>query len=185
MLLLHHDPPSAASLLAVLRLQQLADEGLDVRFRGFDVLGVDVTLPATLDDLADWEQHRDDAAALGWDLPRPRRHPPTLGVHLVSLLAESQGLDAAWRLATYRAHWLQDGDLGDVDLLVGLASEVGLDADEVRRLVDDRDRRHELRRVMLVHRGEGVGGVPVLAWNKTFLSPFVPMDDLRELASLR
>lgn len=184
MLLLHHDPPFAGSLVAMLRLQQLADEGLDVAFRGHDVLGVDVTLPATLDDLEDWERHRAAAADLGWDLPRPCRHPSTLSCHLVGLLAEEHGLDTAWRLATYRAHWQEDLDLGDTDVLVALAEAVGLKASDVAALVTDPDQRHRLRRVMLVHRGEGVGGVPVLVWNRTFLSPFVPISDLRELAAL-
>lgn len=184
MLLLHHDPPSAGSLVAMLRLQTLVDEGLAVHFRGHDVVGVDVTLPATLEDLEDWERHRDEAAALGWDLSRPRRHPSTLSAHLVGILAEEVQLDAAWRLATYRAHWLEDQDLGDADVLIGLAAAVGLDAERVAELVNDPEERHRLRRVMLVHRGEGVGGVPVLVWNRTFLSPFVPLDDLRQLAAL-
>lgn len=184
MLLLHHDPPSAGSLVAMLRLQQLVDEGLAVQFRGHDVLGVDLTLPATLEDLEDWERHRDEAAEFGWELPRPRRHPSTLAAHLVGLMAEEEHLDAAWRLATYRAHWLQDLDLGDPDVLVDLAGDIGLERERVRALVEDQDQRHRLRRVMLVHRGDGVGGVPVLAWNRTFLSPFVPLDDLRHLAAL-
>lgn len=184
MFLLHHDPPSAGALVAVLRLQQLADEGLAITFRGHDVLGVDATLPATLDDLEDWERHRDAAAELGWDLPRPRLHPSTLLAHLVGLLAEESGLDAAWRLAIYRAHWLDGLDLGDRDTLLVLAGDVGLDRTAVTALVDDPEERHRLRRVMLVHRGDGVGGVPVLSWNGTMMSPFVPMDDLRELASL-
>ena len=168
----------------MLRLQQLADEGCAVTFRGYDVLGVDISLPATLDDLEDWERHRDEATDLGWDLARPRRHPATLSAHLVGILAEEQGVDAAWRLATYRAHWTQDRDLGDNDTLVELAGEIGLDQAAVLELVNDDQQRHRLRKVMLVHRGEGVGGVPVLVWNRTFLSPFVPMDDLRQLASL-
>jgi 2-hydroxychromene-2-carboxylate isomerase len=183
-LTLYHDIPSAGSLVAMLRLQHLADEGLAVSFRGFDVLGVDATLPPTLDDLQDWQSHRQAAAELGWDLPRPRRHPATLRAHLVGELAIEQNLDAAWRLAVYRAHWLEDRDVGQVDVLVEVAAAAGLDDDEVAALLDDAAPRHRLRQRMLVHRGEGVGGVPVMEANGTFLSPFVPEEDLRTLAAL-
>lgn len=184
MLTLYHDIPSAASLVAMLRLQSLADEGLAVTFRGFDVLGLDVTLPATLDDLQDWQDHREAAAELGWDLPRPRRHPATLKAHLLGELAAEQGLDAAWRLSVYRAHWLDDADVSADSVLSVLAVRVGLALDEVEALLHDPDEKHRLRQAMLVHRGDGVGGVPVLEANGTFLSPFVPEDDLRTLAEL-
>lgn len=184
MLTLYHDIPSAASLVAMLRLQALADEGLAVTFRGFDVLGLDTTLPATLDDLQDWQDHRDAAAELGWDLPRPRRHPATLKAHLLGELAAEQGLDAAWRLSVYRAHWLDDADVSADSVLSVLAVRVGLALDEVEALLHDPGEKHRLRQAMLVHRGDGVGGVPVLDANGTFLSPFVPEDDLRTLAEL-
>lgn len=183
-LVLYHDIPSAASLLAVLRLQALADEGLPVSFAGFDVLGLDATIPATVVDLEDWERHRDEAAALRWELPRPRLHPPTLTAHLLAELAEEEGLGAAWRLAVYRAYWLEAADLGDPVVLLDLARATGLPTDEAERLVDDPQHRHRLRRRMLVHRGEGVGGVPVLDVRGTFVSPFMDAADLRHLADL-
>lgn len=184
MLILYHDVPSAGSLVAMLRLQRLADEGLPVRFRGFDVLGLDVTLPATLDDLEDWQAHRDEAQRMGWSLPRPRRHPATLRAHLVGELAVEQGLDAAWRMACYRAHWLEGVDVSDDAELVRLAGLAGLDRDVVADLLDDRGEQHRLRQRMLVHRGDGIGGVPVLEANGTFLSPAIDEADLRALAEL-
>ena len=184
MLTLYHDIPSAGSLVAMLRLQALADEGLSVTFRGFDVLGVEASLPATLDDLQDWQTHREEAAALGWELPRPTRHPATLKAHLLGELADEQGLDAAWRLTVYRAHWLDDADVSADSVLTVLAVRIGLPIDEVEALLHDPEQRHRLRQRMLVHRGDGVGGVPVLDANGTFLSPFVPEADLRTLAEL-
>lgn len=184
MLILYHDVPSAGSLVAMLRLQRLADEGLPVVFRGFDALGLDVTLPATLDDLEDWQANRDEAERLGWSLPRPRRHPATLRAHLVGELAVERDLDAAWRTACYRAHWLDGVDVADDAELARLAGEVGLDRDAVVDLLDDRSEQHRLRQRMLVHRGDGIGGVPVLEANGTFLSPMVDEADLRVLAEL-
>lgn len=184
MIVLHHDYPSAASLRAVLGLQQLADEGLEVAFHGVDVLGLGTTVPATLDDLADWQAHREPMAELGWDLPRPRLHPPTLHAHLVEALATDRDLGAAWRLACHRGLWLQGRDLGDDAVLVGLATDVGLDPDEVTDLLADRRSDLVARREMVARRGEGIGGVPVLDVDGTLVSPFMPADDLRRLASL-
>ena len=114
----------------------------------------------------------------------PRRHPATLKAHLLGELAAEQGLDAAWRLAVYRAHWLDDADVSADSVLTILAVRIGMPIDDVEALLHDPQQRHRLRQRMLVHRGDGVGGVPVLDANGTFLSPFVPEDDLRTLAEL-
>ncbi len=184
MLVLYHDVPSAGSLVAMLRLQLLADEGLSVTFRGFDVLGLEMTVPATVADLEDWERHRDEAAQLGWELPRPVRHPATVPAHLVGELAAEHGLGAAWRLAAYRAHWLERRDLTSYGVLLDLAAFVGVPEAPVTNVLHDREQRQGLWKRMLVHRGEGVGGVPVLDANGTFVSPFMELEDLRMLAEL-
>ncbi len=184
MLTLHHDYPSAASLHAVLVLQDLADEGLPVAFHGVDVLGLGTSVPATLDDLAAWQEHRVALADRGWDLPRPRLHPPTLAAHLVEALATDRGLGAAWRLACHRALWLDGRDLGDPAVLVDLGAAIGLELAEVSGLVADGRATLAARREMLARRGEGVGGVPVLEVDGTLVSPFMAAEDLRRLATL-
>lgn len=184
MLVLHHDYPSASSLRALLLLQAVADEGHPVAFHGVDVLGLGATIPATLDDVADWQAHRDHLAARGWDLPRPRRHPPTLAAHLVEAMATDVGLGAAWRHACLRAHWFDDRDLGDPAVLVALGEGIGLDGDGVSGLVADRKAAVTARRAAIAARGDGIGGVPVLAVDDTLVSPFMSAADLRQLAAL-
>lgn len=184
MLVLHHDYPSASSLRALLSLQAVADEGQAVAFHGVDVLGLGATVPATLDDIADWQAHRDHLADRGWDLSRPRRHPPTLSAHLVEALATDAGLGAAWRHACLRAHWFDDRDLGDPTVLVVLGVEVGLDGDAVSALVGDRRAAMAARRAAIARRGDGIGGVPVLEVDDTLVSPFMSPADLRQLAAL-
>lgn len=127
-LTLTHDVTSPASALAVARFDRLAGQGLPVVYRGVDVLGIDATLPVTLDVLAELDRVADRAAALGVTLHRPSRRPSTARVHLVAELAE-----------------------------------------DVRR------RAHTAR-------GEGIGGVPVLAAHGTLVSPDLADDDLWELA---
>ncbi|MBW3659522.1 MAG: DsbA family protein, partial [Actinobacteria bacterium] len=157
---------------------------LPVAFEGIDVLGVDATLPVTLDVLAQLDRCRGTAAELGLELRRPRVRPPTLSAHLVGDVAERAGLGAAWRLAAYRGYWEDAADLGSVDVLVDLAVEAGLAADAVTAALADRRHRLDLRRRMGTRRSAGVGGVPLLLADGTFVPADLPEADLRALAAL-
>lgn len=184
MLTLTHDVTSPAAALAVARFDRLAADGLPVRFRGIDVLGVDATLPVTLDVLAELERVQDRAAALGVVLERPSRRPSTARVHLVADLAEPVGLGRAWRTATYRAYWRDDADLADRDVLLSLADDVGLDVEAVAAAVDDERAVAEVRRRTTSARAEGIGGVPVLVAHGTLLSPDLSDAALWEIAGV-
>lgn len=184
MLVLHHDFTSPASAVAVLRLQRLADEGLNVGFSGVEVLGLDVAIPPTLDVLAELERWSVTAAGLGLELRRPARQPPTLRAHLVATVADAHDLSAAWRLAVYRGYWEDGVDLHDADALVALAGEHGLPVDEVAGVLRDRERLTALRRRMAAKRSEGIGGVPVLDLDGSLVPATLTDDELRQLASL-
>lgn len=182
MLILTHDVTSPASAVAVARFHRLAADGLPVRFRGIDVLGLDATLPVTLDVLAELERVASRAQELGLVLRRPSRRPSTAMVHLVADLAEDVGAGAAWRRTTYAAYWQDDADLGDPEVVVALADGLGLDADTVATAVRDAAALAAVRRRTNLARGEGIGGVPVLAVHGTLVSPGLPDDDLWALA---
>jgi predicted DsbA family dithiol-disulfide isomerase len=171
--------------VAVLRLQRLADQGAAVAFTGIDVLGLEISIPATLDQLEGVEVARPAARALGLDLQRPSRRPPTLPAHLVGEVAAAHGAGAAYRESCLRAYWERGEDLADGSVLRGLASAVGVPADAAVEALADRDRRRQLRQRMLVARSRGVGGVPVLeVAGGTFVAADLPESDLRQLAAL-
>lgn len=185
MLTLYFDYPSAASVVAVLRLQPLADEGLPVAFEGFDPLGLDTALPFTLDLYEDLERHGARAAELGLRLHRPAARPPTLAAHLVGALASRMGLGAAWRAQCFAGYWRDGVDLGDREILVELAVAAGLEAEAARGALEDRTGRLQLRQRMMALRSRGIGGVPVLEIaGGTMVSPELSDDDLRALAGL-
>lgn len=184
MLVCHHDVTSPAAAVAVLRLQRLADQGGAVAFQGLDVLGLDVAIPPTLDQLEELDTHAARAAELGLTLHRPTRRPPTLAAHLVAELAEEVGRGEAWRLACLRAYWQEDADLGADRVLVDLAGGAGLPRDRTAALLADRRARVELRRRMLLTRGRGVGGVPVLEYAGTFVGADLSDADLRQLVAV-
>jgi predicted DsbA family dithiol-disulfide isomerase len=181
-LILHHDPTSPAAAVATLRLQRVADAGGRVAFQGLDVLGLDVAVPATLDQLEELERVGERLRALGVQVRRPRRRPPTLGVHLVAELAEAADLGGAWRTAAITAYWEADADLSSDHVLVELAVGAGLDGTAVAAALADRPARLQLRRRMTATRQRGVGGVPVLEYQGAFVSADLPDDDLRQLA---
>jgi predicted DsbA family dithiol-disulfide isomerase len=181
MLVLHYDLTLPKAAVAVLRLQRLADAGRAVAFSGVDVLGVDAVLPATLDQLSELTTERERAAALGLDLRRPTVRPPTLSAHLVGLLAEEQGLGAAWRLTCLRRYWTDGVDLADHAVLGAIAESIGLEAASVTARLADRAARDELRARMLSLRALGIGGVPVLEVAGTLLPADVDDAALDEL----
>jgi 2-hydroxychromene-2-carboxylate isomerase len=181
-LILHHDVTSPAAAVAVLRLQRIADTGGDVAFQGIDVLGLEIAIPLTLDQLAELERESDRLRSLGIDVRRPSRRPPTLGAHLVAEHAEALGLGAVWRAAVLAAYWERDVDLGDDRRLVELAVEAGIDGGEVASRLADRAARVQLRRRMLATRQRGIGGVPVLEYQGAFVPANLPDADLQQLA---
>lgn len=184
MLMLHYDITSLPAVVAALRLQRLADEGGHVVFNGVDVLGVDATIPVTLDQLEEFHRWREPAAALGLKVRRPFHRPPTLSAHLVATIASASDLGAAWREAIFAAYWTDGAPIGERSFLAALAGDIGLDAREVTEHLDDPAARVTLRRRMTADRGRGVGGVPVLELNGTFVTAHVDDYDLRELAGL-
>jgi predicted DsbA family dithiol-disulfide isomerase len=181
-LTLHFDLTSPQAALAVLRLQEVADQGHAVVFRGIDVLGVDMALPVTLDQLAELAAVREAAAERGLSMRRPTLRPPTLDAHLLGLQADAAGLGAAWRTACLTAYWTRGEDLSDHTVLVELAGAVGLARDVVERHLADRAARDELRARMLQLRQLGIGGVPVLELDGTLCSADVDDATLLELA---
>jgi 2-hydroxychromene-2-carboxylate isomerase len=184
MMILHHDYPSAGSLRAVLTLGELAGQGYDVEFHGIDVMGLASSIPATLDDIRDWDLNRRALAELGWVVGRPRRHPPTLAAHMVEEAIEDDERATRWRMACYRAHWLEGRDIGEVAVLRELAADADVDPEQLAAHVEDREAAAAARRRMLAARGDGVGGVPVLEVNGSKVSPFIDVDELKMLAGL-
>ena len=183
-LVLHFDYPSAASAVAVLRLQRVADEGGTVRLAGLDVLGLDHAIPPPLDLLAEIARFGEQSRALGLPMRRPSRRPTTLAAHVIGDLADRRGLGAAWRWACLRAFWCDDADLGDDTVLMRLVRTVGLDTDAAQARLVDRDARLERRRQAIAQRRRGVGGVPMLELNGTLLAADLPHDRLLDLAAL-
>lgn len=190
MLTLYFDYPSPRAVLALLELEALLDaaravgDAPSVGFVGIDPLGLEATLPVTLDQLAELERVRERLVAAGLEPVVPPLRPPTVRTHLVGGLAEASGLGRAWRSACVTAHWREGADLGARDVLVGLARDVGLDAAPVSALLDDPTAVLAERRRTAALGRRGIGGVPLLELDGTFLGADLDAEGLRALLRL-
>lgn len=184
MLVLHFDYTSLAAAVAVLRCQDLVDAGGRVGFKGIDPVGIEVSLPVTLEQYDEIERFRAEARGYGLPVRRPSRRPPTLRAHLVGDVASAQGLGAVWRDTVLRSYWGEDAALDDPDVLVELAAHAGMDPAAVRDQVEDPSAQQAVRQRMTADRGRGIGGVPLLEFDGTLLSAAISDTDLRVLAGL-
>lgn len=90
------------------------------------------------------------------------RTPNTLNSHRLIRHAAAIGLEGAVVEALYQGYFLQGLDIGDLDTLVGIAAQVGLDWSEARDfLYSEKDTATVLTENARAHR-LGVNGVPCL-----------------------
>lgn len=184
MLTLFHDYTSPASAIAVARVERLVADGLPVQIVGIEAIGVDAPLPVTVDLLAELAAVADRADAEGLVLRRPRHLPPTAAAHLVEDVAREHDLDALWRRRCYRAYWERGADIADLAVLSDVAADAGLPASEVERVVTDRVALLAIRQRFAAHRRDGVGGVPMISFDRTLIPGLLEEDDLRALVAL-
>jgi predicted DsbA family dithiol-disulfide isomerase len=181
-LTLHYDLTSPAAAVAVLRVQSAVDRGGTARFAGLDVLGLEISVPPTVDQLDELERWRARAVDVGLPMRTPSRRPPTLRAHLLGELAEERGLGASWRTTCLHGYWGDDADLSDDLVLVELARAAGLDPGAVTDRLADRDATAALRGRMTTQRRRGIGGVPVLEVDGVLVGAEVSDAELAELA---
>jgi predicted DsbA family dithiol-disulfide isomerase len=82
--------------------------------------------------------------------------------------------------AIFEALWVDGRDVGDVEVLVDLATDVGIDGDDIRAAVDD-DLRDRLRERFAEAQRRGVTGVPTFVHDGYAARGAVPPEQLRRL----
>jgi predicted DsbA family dithiol-disulfide isomerase len=78
-------------------------------------------------------------------LPSISPQPRTAKAFELLAMAQDQGLDHAYSMRVLRAFFQEDHDIGEPEILIGLAAEVGLDPDEARQALESGTyaRRHQ------------------------------------------
>jgi predicted DsbA family dithiol-disulfide isomerase len=93
------------------------------------------------------------------DIPRT---PSTLNAHRLIRYAQQSGTSGADALVPllFEAYFLQGRDLGDLDVLVDIAAEAGLDAMATRAYLESGADTDEIQAEDVFARRLGIGGVP-------------------------
>ncbi|HVP04123.1 MAG TPA: DsbA family oxidoreductase [Dehalococcoidia bacterium] len=118
--------------------------------------------PGYLDNL------RDLAAASGIEMKRPPIVPNTRKAHEATEFAKEHG--KLWEIhrALFHAYFEEERNLGDTDVVCEVAAGIGLDADELRRALEDRRYADEVEQQLAWARAAGVTGVPTVVFNEKF-----------------
>lgn len=83
--------------------------------------------------------------------------------------------------AIFEALWIEGRDIGDVDVLVDLAGDVGVDGDDIRTAVADEELRSRLRERFTEAQQHGVASVPTFVYGEYAARGAVPPEQLERL----
>lgn len=92
----------------------------------------------------------------------------TFDIHRLIHLAGTRGLGARAHERFMRAQLVEAQDLSDADTLVEVAVEVGLDADEARRVLEGDEHTDDVHADATAARQLGANGVPFFVMDRAF-----------------
>jgi predicted DsbA family dithiol-disulfide isomerase len=107
--------------------------------------------------------------AAGWTYNPSETIPNSRSALAVTELARDRGLHEPVHDRLMHAYWSEAADLGDVDVLLGLVGEAGLDPEEAREALDDgryTDRVLESTRTANMH---GINAIPAFVLDQRLL----------------
>lgn len=161
------------------------DRGVEVLWRAFELRPEPIpTLDAGGDYLMKaWENSVYPLAkSLGVRMKLPPVQPRTRAAHEAAHWARSQGRFDAFHEAVFRAFFERGEDIGKIEVLTLLATQLDLDSESLRRALET----HEFEQSVLEDEREaralGVSGVPAfIADRKAALSGVQPLVNLKSL----
>ena len=106
-------------------------------------------------------------AGLGFDFnftDEMRMHN-TFNAHQLIHWANLQGLGNALEQALFSAHFTHQRDLSDIDVLVEIAGEAGLDITEAKAVLEDQRYAEEVRKIESFWVQQGIRGVPAIVFD--------------------
>lgn len=93
----------------------------------------------------------------------------TFNLHQLLHWAEDQGQKHALKQALFAAHFTDNRDLSDTEVLADIAAETGLDRAEARAILDDQRFAEDVRQAETFWHSQGITGVPAIVFNRRHL----------------
>ena len=113
----------------------------------------------------------DLGAELGFvfDFSDDARMVNTFQAHQLVEWADQQGQQSKVKLALFKAHFSDGQDVSDIDTLVAIATEIGLDGDAARAALESEKMAWNVRTMQQFWVEKGVRGVPAMVFDKQHL----------------
>lgn len=126
----------------------------------YELFPVPAPLPA--DDGGWMDALRPLADELGLEMRVPPARSRTAKAHEAAAFAHARGTGPAMRDAIYRAYFVQGRDIGRIDVLVELGVALGIDAGEMKVVLDVDTWAPRIQAEQDAARGAGVEGTPTV-----------------------
>lgn len=104
----------------------------------------------------------------GIDMKRPALVANTRKAHEATEFAREQGRLLDFHRAVFHAYWTEEQNIGDVDVLSGVARACGLDTGELRAALADGHYARRVEEQVQWSREAGITGVPTIIFNGKF-----------------
>lgn len=112
------------------------------------------------------EQAKEVGLEFNFDTMKPTN---TFDAHRLTKFARAQGKDAAVSEKLMYANFTESTDVGDIDVLTEIAVEAGLDKEEARAALEDKNAyADEVRADIEEARNFGITGVPYFIFNRKY-----------------
>jgi predicted DsbA family dithiol-disulfide isomerase len=111
---------------------------------------------------------RQMAADSGVEMKRPPIIPNTRKAHEATEFAREHGDIMAFHRALFHAYWTEERNIGDVQVLCGVAGACGMDPEALREALNDETYAPAIEGQMTWSRAVGVTGVPTVIFEDRF-----------------
>jgi predicted DsbA family dithiol-disulfide isomerase len=160
------------------------EDGIAASFRSFELHPAPARLPLCGPEV---EAVRTLADALGLELRRPPLAARTRKAHELARFGEGKGVGRPLRAAIFAAYFGAGRDIGRIDVLVEIASALGLDATETRVVLDVDTFAAQVARDGAEARRLGIAGTPAIllgaAPDLRLVTGALAVDELRALVA--
>ena len=172
-------------------LDQLAEyEDVEIIWRSFELRPKN--MPAIPPDQEEAYRERVEAAwpqtqqtakeAFGVEMIYHRWGINSRLAHEGAKFAEAQGHGEAYHEAMFQAHFVEDRDFGDLQLLADIAEDIGLDRTLFTTAIEDGEFASEVDRDIALARQYGLTGVPAtIIDGKYLISGGQPLEALQDI----